>query len=116
MIEIGKEELLDFDVHVNDLFFCVFSGYIQRRLIKAMESVMVKYDGTVRNQVEQLVQLRYGEDGLDAVHVEFQTMPTLKPSNKAFERQFKFDATNERFVKCTKKRFMQNPFLFKQNF
>ena len=77
---------------------------------------MVKYDGTVRNQVEQLVQLRYGEDGLDAVHVEFQTMPTLKPSNKAFERQFKFDATNERFVKCMTKRFSQNPFLFKQNF
>lgn len=75
-----------------------FPGYIQRRLIKAMESVMVKYDGTVRNQVEQLVQLRYGEDGLDAVHVEFQTMPTLKPSNRAFERQFKFDATNERLV------------------
>lgn len=72
-------------------------GYIQRRLIKAMESVMVKYDGTVRNQVEQLVQLRYGEDGLDATHVEFQTMPTLKPSNRAFERQFKFDATNERY-------------------
>lgn len=76
-----------------------FPGYIQRRLIKAMESVMVKYDGTVRNQVEQLVQLRYGEDGLDAVHVEFQTMPTLKPSNRAFERQFKFDATNERYGK-----------------
>lgn len=77
--------------------FSALPGYIQRRLIKAMESVMVKYDGTVRNQVEQLVQLRYGEDGLDAVHVEFQTMPTLKPSNRAFERQFKFDATNERY-------------------
>ena len=59
---------------------------------------MVKYDGTIRNQVEQLIQLTYGEDGLDAVHVEFQTMPTLKPSNKAFERQFRFDATNERSV------------------
>lgn len=72
------------------------SGYIQRRLIKAMESVMVKYDGTVRNQVEQLIQLRYGEDGLDACHVEFQSLPMFKPSNKVFERQFRFDATNER--------------------
>lgn len=61
-----------------------------------MESVMVKYDGTVRNQVEQLIQLRYGEDGLDAIWVEFQAMPTLKPSNRAFEKQFKFDPTNER--------------------
>ena len=58
---------------------------------------MVKYDGTVRNQVEQLVQLRYGEDGLEATCVEFQSMPTLKPSNRAFEKNFKFDAANERY-------------------
>lgn len=37
------------------------AGYIQRRLIKAMESVMVHYDGTVRNSVGQLIQLRYIE-------------------------------------------------------
>ena len=75
--------------------FCC-AGYIQRRLIKAMESVMVKYDGTIRNQVEQLVQLRYGEDGLDGTHVEFQSMPTLKPSDRAFEKRFRFDTANER--------------------
>ena len=49
-----------------------FSGYIQRRLIKAMESVMVNYDGTVRNAVGQLIQFRYGEDGLASEVVEFQ--------------------------------------------
>ncbi|KAK3607289.1 hypothetical protein CHS0354_002914 [Potamilus streckersoni] len=86
----GREGLIDTAVKTAE------TGYIQRRLIKAMESVMVKYDGTVRNQVEQLIQLRYGEDGLDAVLVEFQTMPTLKPSNRAFEKNFKFDANNER--------------------
>lgn len=78
------------------VFVPVPLGYIQRRLIKAMESVMVKYDGTVRNQVEQLIQLRYGEDGLAGEWVEFQQMPSLKPSNKAFESMFKFDASNER--------------------
>ena len=57
---------------------------------------MVKYDGTVRNQVEQLIQLRYGEDGLEGTAVEFQAMPTLKPSDRAFEKNFKFDASNER--------------------
>ena len=72
------------------------AGYIQRRLIKAMESVMVKYDGTVRNQVEQLIQLRYGEDGLAGEWVEFQQLPSLKPSNRAFESRFKFDPSNER--------------------
>ena len=59
---------------------------------------MVKYDGTVRNQIEQVIQLRYGEDGLAGELVEFQNLPTLKPSNKAFEAKFKFDPTNERYV------------------
>lgn len=63
------------------------SGYIQRRLIKSMESVMVKYDATVRNSINQVVQLRYGEDGLAGEAVEFQNMATLKPSNKAFEKK-----------------------------
>ncbi|RUS82303.1 hypothetical protein EGW08_009935 [Elysia chlorotica] len=91
----GREGLIDTAVKTAE------TGYIQRRLIKAMESVMVKYDGTVRNQVEQLVQLRYGEDGLDACWVEFQNLPTLKPSDKAFQRRFKFDATDERALRRT---------------
>ena len=33
---------------------------------------MVNYDGTVRNSVGQLIQLRYGEDGLAGEAVEFQ--------------------------------------------
>lgn len=63
------------------------AGYIQRRLIKSMESVMVKYDATVRNSINQVVQLRYGEDGLAGESVEFQNLATLKPSNKAFEKK-----------------------------
>lgn len=63
-----------------------------------MESVTVTYDGTIRNSVGQLVQLRYGEDGLDAVWLEFQQLPTLKPSNAAFEKRFKTDITDERYV------------------
>ncbi len=72
------------------------TGYIQRRLIKAMESVMITYDGTVRNSNGQVIQLRYGEDGLDGAAVEFQNLPTLKPNDKAFKERFKFDASNER--------------------
>lgn len=63
------------------------AGYIQRRLIKSMESVMVKYDATVRNSINQVVQLRYGEDGLAGESVEFQNLATLKPSHKAFEKK-----------------------------
>ncbi|KAM0727491.1 DNA-directed RNA polymerase II subunit RPB1 [Formica fusca] len=89
----GREGLIDTAVKTAE------TGYIQRRLIKAMESVMVHYDGTVRNSVGQLIQLRYGEDGLCGETVEFQNLPTIKMSNKAFEKKFKFDPTNERYLR-----------------
>uniref|UniRef100_T1JDI6 DNA-directed RNA polymerase subunit n=15 Tax=Myriapoda TaxID=61985 RepID=T1JDI6_STRMM len=89
----GREGLIDTAVKTAE------TGYIQRRLIKAMESIMATYDGTVRNSVGQLIQLRYGEDGLDGGAVEFQSLPTLKPSNKAFEKKYKLDISNERQLK-----------------
>ena len=64
----------------------LIAGYIQRRLVKAMEAVMVRYDGTVRQCNDYMVQLCYGEDGLAGEKVEFQNLATLKPSNKAFEK------------------------------
>ncbi|CAD7094132.1 unnamed protein product [Hermetia illucens] len=89
----GREGLIDTAVKTAE------TGYIQRRLIKAMESVMVNYDGTIRNSVGQLIQLRYGEDGLAGETVEFQNLPTVKLSNKAFEKRFKFDWSNERYMR-----------------
>uniref|UniRef100_A0A0K8TN99 DNA-directed RNA polymerase subunit n=1 Tax=Tabanus bromius TaxID=304241 RepID=A0A0K8TN99_TABBR len=89
----GREGLIDTAVKTAE------TGYIQRRLIKAMESVMVNYDGTIRNSVGQLIQLRYGEDGLCGETVEFQNLPTVKLSNKSFEKRFKFDWSNERYMR-----------------
>ncbi|ETN67346.1 DNA-directed RNA polymerase II largest subunit [Anopheles darlingi] len=89
----GREGLIDTAVKTAE------TGYIQRRLIKAMESVMVNYDGTVRNSVGQLIQLRYGEDGLCGEAVEFQNLPTIKLSNKVFEKRYRFDPTNERTLR-----------------
>ena len=59
--------------------------YIQRRrLIKAMESLMVQYDGMVRNAQQQVVQFLYGEDGMDGARVEFQSLP----DDQRIERRF----------------------------
>ncbi|CAF4361552.1 unnamed protein product [Rotaria sp. Silwood2] len=62
---------------------------------EAMESIMVKYDGTVRNEIEQIIQFTYGEDGLAGENIEFQSIISLKPSNKLFERLCKFDLLAE---------------------
>lgn len=54
----GREGLIDTAVKTAD------TGYISRRLMKALEDVMVKYDGTVRTSKEMIVQFLYGEDGM----------------------------------------------------
>ncbi|CAF1192209.1 unnamed protein product [Adineta ricciae] len=81
----GREGVIDTAIKTAE------TGYIQRRLVKTMESVMVKYDGTVRNQHEQVIQFIYGEDGLAGEHVEFQKIISLKPSDSVFKDLCKFD-------------------------
>ncbi|MFQ6095556.1 MAG: DNA-directed RNA polymerase subunit A'', partial [Candidatus Bathyarchaeia archaeon] len=41
------------------------SGYMQRRLINALEFLRVEYDGTVRNTQGDIIEFRYGEDNVD---------------------------------------------------
>ncbi|KAJ1558877.1 DNA-directed RNA polymerase II subunit rpb1 [Nowakowskiella sp. JEL0078] len=86
----GREGLIDTAVKTAE------TGYIQRRLVKAMEDVMVKYDGTVRTALGDVVQFCYGEDGMDALKVENQKLDSVVMSNDEFQRTFKIDF-NERF-------------------
>jgi DNA-directed RNA polymerase II subunit RPB1 len=50
---------------INTALSTANSGYIQRRMIKILEDVQVRYDGTVRNSSGSILQWAYGEDGLD---------------------------------------------------
>jgi hypothetical protein len=43
------------------------TGYVQRKLIKGMEDVMVMYDGLVRSANNQILQYFYGGSNLDQV-------------------------------------------------
>ena len=55
----GREGLVDTAVRTQQ------SGYMQRRLINALEHLRVEYDGTVRNSIGDIIQFKYGEDGID---------------------------------------------------
>ena len=55
----GREGLVDTAVRTSR------SGYMQRRLINALEDVKVEDDGTVRQAGGQIIQFIYGEDGID---------------------------------------------------
>lgn len=83
----GREGLIDTAVKTAE------TGYIQRRLVKALEDVMVCYDGTVRNSLGDLIQFSYGEDGIDGAFIERQSVEPFHLSNKAFERRYRVDVT-----------------------
>jgi len=55
----GREGLVDTAVRTQQ------SGYMQRRLVNALEHLRVEYDGTVRDSSGNIVQFKYGEDGVD---------------------------------------------------
>jgi DNA-directed RNA polymerase II subunit RPB1 len=56
------------------------TGYIQRKLIKGLEDLMVNYDMTVRTNKSKIVQFSYGEDNIDTTKVETQNLPIVNMS------------------------------------
>ena len=56
------------------------TGYIQRRLIKGLEDLMVSYDMTLRTNKGKIVQFAYGDDNIDPVKVENQQIPIVSMS------------------------------------
>ena len=80
----GREGLIDTAVKTAD------TGYISRRLIKGLEDVMVKYDGTVRTSRELLIQFLYGEDGMAAEHFENIVIDLPKLNNDKIAKASNF--------------------------
>ena len=78
----GREGLIDTAVKTSE------TGYIQRKLIKAMEDLKIATDYTVRNESGQIVQFLYGEDGFDPIHIERQTIPTLSKSLMDIQKEY----------------------------
>jgi DNA-directed RNA polymerase II subunit RPB1 len=56
------------------------TGYIQRRLIKGLEDLMINYDMTIRTNKSKVVQFSYGDDGIDTIKVENQELPIVDMS------------------------------------
>lgn len=60
----GREGLTDTAVKTAE------TGYMQRRLVKALEDLSVQYDSTVRSSNGSIVQIVYGDNGLDPMQME----------------------------------------------
>ncbi|WJX50334.1 DNA-directed RNA polymerase [Trifolium repens] len=73
----GREGLVDTAVKTAD------TGYMSRRLMKALEDLFLHYDYTVRDTNGDIVQFCYGDDGMDPAGMEGKNG---KPLN--FDRLF----------------------------
>eukprot|EP00798_Chlamydomonas_sp_ICE-L_P026665 gene26665-biopygen3936 len=85
----GRIGLIDTAVRTSD------TGYIQRKLIKAMEDCKVHHDRTVRNANGHVVQFLYGEDGMNATSLEFHSLPYMTLASPADMRPEYLLATRE---------------------
>jgi DNA-directed RNA polymerase II subunit RPB1 len=65
------------------------TGYAQRKLVKTMEDVMVKYDGTVRIANNQIIQMTYGGNGNDTTMQYDYKINMIEMNNEALENNFK---------------------------
>jgi DNA-directed RNA polymerase II subunit RPB1 len=78
----GREGLIDTAVKTAD------TGYIQRQLVKAMEDLAVQYDGSVRDSRMNVVQFKYGEDGINATKIESASLGIGKLSETDILRTY----------------------------
>ncbi len=83
----GREGLVDTAVRTSR------SGYMQRRLINALEDLKVAADGSVRNTAGTLIQFQYGEDGID---------PTRSAGGEGIDYDFVFTEVERRSKKGKK--------------
>ncbi|OMJ08652.1 DNA-directed RNA polymerase III subunit rpc1 [Smittium culicis] len=82
------------------------TGYMQRRLMKALEDLSINYDTSVRNSTNGIVQFVYGDDGLDPSELEGEGYPVEFNSNWShIEQTIQIDSSNPQSL---------SPFLIKK--
>jgi len=70
------------------------TGYVQRRLIKGLEDLIVAYDMTVRNNKGKIVQFLYGHDGFDAIKIENQKFKIASMKTEDIYAHFQMPSDN----------------------
>ncbi len=91
----GREGLVDTAVRTSK------SGYLQRRLINALQELEAQYDGTVRTSENDIVQFEYGEDGTDPMKMPSDghgTMDVDSIVERVLDAEFDSDSTRQKFV------------------
>ncbi|CAM9887862.1 unnamed protein product, partial [Choristocarpus tenellus] len=75
----GREGLVDTAVKTAE------TGYMARRLMKALEDLSMQYDRTVRNSERTVVQFVYGDDGLNPSNMEGNLSVKIRSADSAVD-------------------------------
>jgi DNA-directed RNA polymerase subunit A" len=73
-------------------------GYIQRKLIKAMEDAKIHYDLTVRDASNNIVQFLYGEDGMGSTSLESQILHHIPMELAELEKEYLISMKDDLFM------------------
>ena len=66
------------------------TGYAQRKLVKTMEDVMIKYDGTVRIANNEIIQQTYGGNGADTTKQYEYKIDMIRANNEQLRKDYIF--------------------------
>jgi DNA-directed RNA polymerase subunit A' len=77
----GREGLVDTAVRTSQ------SGYMQRRLINALQDLKVEYDRTVRDTRGVIVEFQHGEDGADPSKTDWGSTVNVRKVIESFSGQ-----------------------------
>ena len=93
----GREGLIDTAIKT------ATTGYIQRQLIKGLEDLSIRYDGTNRNARGIIVQTVYGENGINQATQTEITLNILGMDNKTLADKLTFSPEQiKKLEKATK--------------
>jgi DNA-directed RNA polymerase II subunit RPB1 len=98
LLMAGREGIIDGAIRT------ATTGYAQRRLVKSMEDIMVKYDSCVRTANNSIIQLVYGDNGSDTTKQYRYNIKFVSFGNKELELKHKFtDKELKEFKNFTEK-------------
>ena len=92
------------------------TGYIQRKLIKSMEDILVGYDCTLRTATGSIIQFIYGDSGTDTTKQYSYSIDLLLLNNKDLEKKYKFNDDEIKSLSGFNKKMNEEYFEMIKNF
>ena len=101
----GREGLIDTALKTAE------TGYIQRKIVKTLEDLIVRYDGAVRSSDGNIIQFLYGENGIDQTKQTEVKFNIINMNNDEIEKEFIFSESNNKKLKIKNIKEINNKLL-----